>query len=92
MSCNESVSSAESNNPLHSVRIGSPNVYGGGLFILDLMRMPYGCGVWPAYWSYGPNWPSGGMQLRLSFFIASEILHQGRSTSSKVSTMVLQII
>lgn len=22
--------------------------------------MPFGCSLWPAYWSVGPNWPSGG--------------------------------
>ena len=22
--------------------------------------MPTGCGVWPAWWSVGPNWPAGG--------------------------------
>lgn len=22
--------------------------------------MPVGCGVWPAYWMFGPDWPTGG--------------------------------
>jgi len=22
--------------------------------------MPTGCGIWPAFWSDGPNWPAGG--------------------------------
>lgn len=22
--------------------------------------MPEGCGTWPAFWLYGPNWPAGG--------------------------------
>lgn len=30
--------------------------------------MPWGCGVWPAYWSCGPNWPYAGKHLsRLSY-------------------------
>ena len=22
--------------------------------------MPYGCGTWPAFWTFGPDWPQGG--------------------------------
>jgi len=43
-----------------SVRISSPKSYSSGLFIADFEAMPYGCSVWPAYWSVGPNWPNGG--------------------------------
>ncbi|KZP31323.1 glycoside hydrolase family 16 protein [Athelia psychrophila] len=43
-----------------SVRISSITQYNGGLFILDLNRAPWGCGVWPAFWTCGPNWPYGG--------------------------------
>jgi len=44
----------------NSIRITSPNTYSGGVFIADFEAMPYGCGVWPAFWSVGPNWPAGG--------------------------------
>ncbi|KAI0042190.1 glycoside hydrolase family 16 protein [Auriscalpium vulgare] len=44
----------------HSVRITSTKTYNGGLFIADFKAMPHGCSVWPAWWSVGPNWPSGG--------------------------------
>lgn len=44
----------------NSVRISSKKSYTGGLFIADFFAMPHGCSVWPAYWSVGPNWPSGG--------------------------------
>lgn len=27
---------------------------------MDAYHMPWGCGVWPAWWSYGPNWPQSG--------------------------------
>jgi len=43
-----------------SVRIQSKKTYTQGLFIADFYSMPHGCGVWPAWWSTGPNWPAGG--------------------------------
>jgi hypothetical protein len=43
-----------------SVRISSKKTYNGGLFIADFEAMPVGCSVWPAWWSVGPDWPSGG--------------------------------
>ena len=46
----------------HHVLIGDIFVcrYTGGMIIMDALHMPYGCGVWPAWWSNGPNWPNGG--------------------------------
>jgi len=43
-----------------SVRMQSPKRYTHGLFIADIQAMPYGCAVWPAFWSVGPNWPNNG--------------------------------
>ncbi|KAJ8094593.1 hypothetical protein PM082_010599 [Marasmius tenuissimus] len=43
-----------------SVRISSPKTYSQGLFIADFWAMPYGCSVWPAWWTVGPDWPNGG--------------------------------
>ncbi|KAI0051912.1 glycoside hydrolase family 16 protein [Auriscalpium vulgare] len=44
-----------------SVRVSSNTIYNGGLFILDTDRAPWGCGVWPAFWTVGEaNWPEGG--------------------------------
>ena len=43
-----------------SVRIVSTNTYTHGLFLLDLTHMPAGCGVWPAFWTDGDNWPNNG--------------------------------
>jgi len=43
-----------------SIRITSQNSYTSGLVILDVAYMPYGCGVWPAFWTVGGNWPNGG--------------------------------
>ena len=44
-----------------SVRLSSQKSYTHGLFIADIAHMPGGtCGVWPAFWTFGPNWPSSG--------------------------------
>ncbi|KAF9015225.1 glycoside hydrolase family 16 protein [Cyathus striatus] len=43
-----------------SVRISSKAVYNTGLFILDLNQAPWGCAVWPAFWTVGGNWPWNG--------------------------------
>jgi len=43
-----------------SVRIASQKRYDSGLFILDLNRAPWGCSVWPAFWTVGDNWPNNG--------------------------------
>ncbi|KAI0272489.1 glycoside hydrolase family 16 protein [Gloeopeniophorella convolvens] len=44
----------------NSVRISTTKTYSRGLFIADFFAMPHGCGVWPAWWSSGPNWPNAG--------------------------------
>jgi hypothetical protein len=44
-----------------SVRVSSDKTYTHGLFIADIAHMPGSiCGVWPAFWTFGPNWPSSG--------------------------------
>lgn len=44
-----------------AVRMTSNAAYTHGLFIADIAHMPGGiCGVWPAFWTFGPNWPSSG--------------------------------
>ncbi|KAH9965273.1 glycoside hydrolase family 16 protein [Russula dissimulans] len=43
-----------------SIRIVSKNSYGNSLVIADFAAMPYGCSVWPAFWTVGDNWPNGG--------------------------------
>ncbi|OAA80912.1 GPI anchored endo-1,3(4)-beta-glucanase [Akanthomyces lecanii RCEF 1005] len=44
-----------------SIRIESKDAYNHGLFIGDFLHMPPSqCGVWPAFWAYGTNWPAGG--------------------------------
>ncbi|ETW74900.1 glycoside hydrolase family 16 protein [Heterobasidion irregulare TC 32-1] len=44
-----------------SVRVSSYAQYNTGLFILDIDRAPWGCGVWPAFWTLGSGtWPETG--------------------------------
>jgi len=45
----------------NSVRITTTASYNyGSIWIIDLLHIPYGCSVWPAFWSFGANWPLGG--------------------------------
>ncbi|KAI9629513.1 hypothetical protein KEM48_012983, partial [Puccinia striiformis f. sp. tritici PST-130] len=43
-----------------SVRLTSKKSFKYGLVILDVMKMPFGCSTWPAFWTVGENWPHGG--------------------------------
>ncbi|KAL0950671.1 hypothetical protein HGRIS_007456 [Hohenbuehelia grisea] len=47
-------------NTRQSIRITTKSLFDGGLFVMDSIHMPTGCGTWPAFWTNGPNWPSGG--------------------------------
>ncbi|OHE98845.1 mixed-linked glucanase [Colletotrichum orchidophilum] len=44
-----------------SLRLESKEQYNHGLFIGDFAHMPPSvCGLWPAFWMYGPDWPTSG--------------------------------
>ena len=44
-----------------SVRLEGKLRFNDGLFILDVLEMPSGCGLWPAFWSTdGEVWPDHG--------------------------------
>ncbi|KAH7110395.1 putative endo-1,3(4)-beta-glucanase [Dactylonectria estremocensis] len=44
-----------------SVHVTSQASFTYGLFIADIIHMPGSiCGVWPAMWLFGPNWPVSG--------------------------------
>ncbi|WVO18318.1 hypothetical protein L204_106033 [Cryptococcus depauperatus] len=32
----------------------------GTVWVMDAVHLPYGCSVWPAFWTQGPKWPEGG--------------------------------
>jgi hypothetical protein len=49
------------NNKRNSVRIESEDAYPvGSVWIIDINHLPYGCSVWPAFWTAGTNWPANG--------------------------------
>ncbi|KPM44329.1 hypothetical protein AK830_g2144 [Neonectria ditissima] len=44
-----------------SLRLESKESFNRGLFIADFLHMPPSqCGVWPAFWVFGQDWPEGG--------------------------------
>jgi hypothetical protein len=48
-------------NKRNSVRISSTDSFAvGSLWVADLYHTPYGCSVWPAWWSQAAIWPQGG--------------------------------
>ncbi|CAK9015922.1 3(4)-beta-glucanase AFUA_2G14360 (Mixed-linked glucanase AFUA_2G14360) [Durusdinium trenchii] len=47
--------------PVKSIRLESKERFSEGhLFLIDIKHMPAGLGTWPAWWSYGPDWPNNG--------------------------------
>ncbi|PHH70683.1 hypothetical protein CDD80_5796 [Ophiocordyceps camponoti-rufipedis] len=48
-------------NGRRSVRVESKQSFTRGLFVADIAHMPgSACGVWPAFWMFGPDWPKSG--------------------------------
>lgn len=44
-----------------SLRLESKEAFNHGLWIADFLHMPPSqCGVWPAFWAYGADWPNDG--------------------------------
>ncbi|KAH7101771.1 concanavalin A-like lectin/glucanase domain-containing protein [Auriculariales sp. MPI-PUGE-AT-0066] len=51
----------EFNQKRWSMRLESKHLYGlGTVFVFDAAHMPFGCSVWPAYWTSSVDWPNGG--------------------------------
>ncbi|KXN88792.1 putative glycosidase C21B10.07 [Leucoagaricus sp. SymC.cos] len=48
-------------NKRNTVRIQTNHMFSvGSLWVVDMLHVPYGCAVWPAFWSKSPSWPDGG--------------------------------
>ncbi|KAI0313330.1 concanavalin A-like lectin/glucanase domain-containing protein [Amylostereum chailletii] len=57
----DNTSNVPFNEKRNTVRITSQDFYGvGSLWIVDLAHLPWGCSVWPAFWTKGPTWPNNG--------------------------------
>ncbi|MCJ1377588.1 hypothetical protein MMC17_000683 [Xylographa soralifera] len=64
----------------NSVRLQSNAAYNNALIIGDFAHMPGSdCGIWPAFWVVGPNWPSGG-EIDISGFEGVNIGVQDQMT------------
>jgi len=49
------------NDKRNTVRINTADRYGvGSVWVADMIHVPFGCSVWPAWWSQAPGWPTGG--------------------------------
>ncbi|KAF8895109.1 glycoside hydrolase family 16 protein [Infundibulicybe gibba] len=57
----DNTSTVPFNEKRNTVRITSSDRYGvGSVWIADMLHVPFGCSVWPAWWSQAPDWPIGG--------------------------------
>ncbi|KOS17552.1 putative glycosidase [Escovopsis weberi] len=57
----DSTNSYALNQGRPSIRLESKQSYNEGLFIADFLHMPPSkCGLWPAFWAYGNDWPNNG--------------------------------
>ena len=57
----DNVTNVTAGDMRNSVRITTQDFYDyGSVWIIDLLHIPYGCSVWPAFWSKGPLWPNDG--------------------------------
>ncbi|KAA1476857.1 glycoside hydrolase family 16 protein [Dentipellis sp. KUC8613] len=49
------------NQKRNTVRIASKDRFSvGSVWVADMLHVPFGCSVWPAWWSQAPGWPAGG--------------------------------
>ncbi|KAH8110956.1 concanavalin A-like lectin/glucanase domain-containing protein [Phellopilus nigrolimitatus] len=40
--------------------LSSYTITSGNLVLFDAVHLPFGCSVWPAFWTQGPVWPDDG--------------------------------
>jgi len=49
------------NDKRNAVRINTQDKFSvGSVWVSDMIHVPFGCSVWPAWWSQAPDWPVGG--------------------------------
>ncbi|RDA86087.1 hypothetical protein CP532_1152 [Ophiocordyceps camponoti-leonardi (nom. inval.)] len=71
-----------------SIRLESKETYNHGLFISDFLHMPPSqCGLWPAFWAYGSQWPKGG---EVDIIEGVNTLHRNAVTAHTVEGCILE--
>jgi len=73
-----------------STRIESKKSYTNGLFIADFFAMPHGCGVWPAWWTVGEDWPNNG-EIDIIEGVNNQINNQMTLHTSQGCTLERQV-
>ncbi|TYJ55463.1 hypothetical protein B9479_003853 [Cryptococcus floricola] len=57
----DNTSSVAYDSKRYAPKLLSESLYDvGTVWVMDAVHMPYGCSVWPAFWTQGANWPEGG--------------------------------
>ncbi|KAF5380159.1 hypothetical protein D9615_006142 [Tricholomella constricta] len=66
------------NQKRNSLRITTQAAYAvGSLWITDMVHIPFGCSVWPAFWTKGPKWPDNGeIEYVLQFCLQAYLLNR----------------
>ncbi|KAI0674443.1 concanavalin A-like lectin/glucanase domain-containing protein [Trametes maxima] len=55
------VPDAGPNTRRNTIRLTTQEFYDyGSLWVFDATHVPFGCSVWPAFWTKGPTWPDNG--------------------------------
>ncbi|THH04266.1 hypothetical protein EW145_g5650 [Phellinidium pouzarii] len=78
----------------------SYTISSGNLVLFDAVHLPYGCSVWPAFWTQGPVWPDDGeidiiegvnmqAQNRIALHTLDGCTHPDASVSSSLETGTL---
>ncbi|RCI14062.1 hypothetical protein L249_8055 [Ophiocordyceps polyrhachis-furcata BCC 54312] len=71
-----------------SIRLESKETYNHGLFISDFLHMPPSqCGLWPAFWAYGSQWPKGG---EVDIIEGVNTLHRNAVTAHTAEGCILE--
>jgi len=66
------------NEKRHTVRISTKDRFAvRSVWITDMLHVPFGCSVWPAFWSQAPNWPTGG---EIDTFEGVNMVHNSQSS------------
>ena len=55
--------------------------------MIDIQHMPTGKGTWPAWWSYGPDWPNNGEIDTIETVNIEDVVQQTLHTSFLTSML-----